>query len=121
MAPRPQRQAAQSPELSINAELMDRDDVRARAEMLVLQQIRDSLVSLTTSVQDVRDRVIKMESFNAEKKIEDLETDLRHSNDRLRNVELQNAQWKGTFIPLTLVGTLIVSSTVAFVMAKVFA
>jgi hypothetical protein len=118
------------PHLNFNGEEIPRDDPRLDATVLVLSQIRDSLISLSTTVTDVRDRVIKMETQNAlgqlqefkaefEKYKSDREKLKETAFDRISKLELQNAQWRGTFLPLTILGTGIMAAVVAFVMEAV--
>ena len=120
-------------------------DQRASAEILVLGQIRDTLVTLTTSLTDVRERVIRIEASDIATQIARLEAQIEKSEletirvrqefaaqiekdkqetnrvrtemtGRIHKLELENARWKGLFAPLAILGSAFLSGLVTWVL-----
>jgi len=105
-------------------------DPRAQAEIMVLGQIRDSLLNLDASVRDVRERVIKIEAKDIDGKLEELKSTITNDRierergrdamaQRISNLELQQAKWQGTFVPIIVAGTGVMTAIISFLMDNV--
>lgn len=99
---------------------------RAQAEILVLGQIRDSLMALTNSVTDVRERVIRIEASDVAshigrveayiaKKEEETEKIRKDGLDRISKLELESARWKGLFAPIAILGAGLMGGLATFI------
>lgn len=105
-------------------------DPRAQAEIMVLEQIRDSLLNLDASVRDVRERVIKIEAKDIDAKLVELKNTMAEDRverergrdamaQRISSLELQQAKWQGTFVPIIVAGTGVMTAVISFLMDNV--
>lgn len=102
-------------------------DVLQHTEILVLRQISDGLATtnrhletLTGSLHDVRERVIRIEAQEVSKRLGDICDDVEENGKRCGKLEVEFARFRGLFLPLAVAGSALLTGAATIIVQRLF-